>query len=499
MKIFNSLQIKKANAFTISQKGITELDLMENAAKKLCAYFTKNFSKKKEIYIFCGPGNNGGDGYALARLLILKGRIVKVFRDKISQNISSSAEINLENLYQLESHNIYDFAEIDDFKFNDNSIIVDSLFGSGINRSLENPYKDLILKLNKSEGSKIAIDCPSGLFIDKLTPPEFPVFNATLTLSLQFWKLSFLHLESAKYCGKIEILNIALSEDFIKNENTENFIIDKKSITEIYKPREDFSHKGTFGSAEIISGSYGKIGAAVLATQAALKSGSGLTFCVVPECGNIILQTTCPEAMFISAGDNYISKINVPKNAVIAMGPGIGTKKETQKAILEIITKSANPIIIDADALNILSKNKPYLKNIPPNSILTPHPKEFERLFGKTADSFERTILAKKKAKQLNVIIILKGHHTQIFLPDGSVFYNNTGNSGMAKGGSGDALTGILTAFLSQNYSPKDFAILGVWLHGKAGDFAAKKLSKEAMLPSDLINEIGNVFLKLQT
>lgn len=180
------------------------------------------------------------------------------------------------------------------------------------------------------------------------------------------------------------------------------------------------------------------------------------------------------------------------------MGSGIGTQKETQKAILEIITKCENALIIDADALNILSKNKSYLKSIPQNSILTPHPKEFERLFGETADSFERTILAKKKAKQLDVIIILKGHHTQIFLPDGSVYYNNTGNSGMAKRGSGDALTGILTALLSQKFSPKEVAIMGVWLHGKAGDLAAEKMSKEAMLPSDLINEIGNVYLKLK-
>ena len=320
--------------------------------------------------------------------------------------------------------------------------------------------------------------------IDQLTPGDYTIFKADITLSLQMWKLAFLHQESAEYCGDIEVLDIGLSPEFIKKEQTQNHTIDEKLIRKIYKPRVNFSHKGTFGSSAIVAGSYGKIGAAVLATQAALKSGSGLTFTLAPDCGNIILQITCPEAMFISAGQSIISELAVPQNAAIAIGPGIGQEIKTQLAVLKLITESKTPLVIDADGLNILALNKEALRTIPTDSILTPHPKEFERLFGKTTDSYSRTEMAKKRSKELGVIIILKGHHTQIFLPDGLVFYNTTGNSGMAKGGSGDALTGIIISLLAQRYSPKDAAIFGVWLHGAAGDKAARKFSKEAMLPT---------------
>ena len=276
-------------------------------------------------------------------------------------------------------------------------------------------------------------------------------------------------------------------------------MIDEGLVREIYRPRQEFSHKGNFGKTVIAAGSSGKMGAAVLATQAALKSGSGLTFTLAPQCGYEILQTACREAMFLEGGQDFISSFDVDEDHTIGIGPGLGTALETQNAFLTFLKTCTKPLVLDADAINILAKNPEKLKLIPKNSVITPHPKEFARLFGKTENSFERLKLAKEKATELKIYIILKDHHTQIITPEGNVFYNLTGNSGMAKGGSGDVLLGIVPSLLAQNYSVQDAALFGVWLHGKAGDFAAEKHSKEAMLASDLIREIGNVFKYLNS
>ena len=329
---------------------------------------------------------------------------------------------------------------------------------------------------------------------DEMIAEQAVVFKADHTLTFQSWKKSMLHPETGIYCGNIHVLDISLSVEFTSLEPGNELVIDEKSIGEIYQPRDDFSHKGTYGKATVVAGSYGKIGAAVLATKAVLKSGSGLTFVLAPNCGYEILQTTCPEAMFISGGENEVVNFNIEENSTLGIGPGLGTHSDTEKSFLNFLKTCKNPLVIDADALNILSKNPDYLKLIPKNSIITPHPKEFARLFGPTENSFARLELAREKAQEFQIYIVLKDHHTQVIMPDNTVYYNITGNSGMAKGGSGDALLGIITSLLAQNYSPENAAIFGVWLHGKAGDFAAEKFSKEAMLPSDLIDQIGEVF-----
>lgn len=306
---------------------------------------------------------------------------------------------------------------------------------------------------------------------------------------------SFLHPETGKFTGKITVLDIGLNKEFIRETSTDFFVIDDEVIESIFQPRNDFTHKGTYGKAIIVAGSYGKIGAAVLATKSALKTGSGLTFVLSPNYGYEILQTSCPEAMFISGGEKYIEEIDIQENSVYGIGPGLETNSLTEKALLKFLKQTQNPLLLDADALNIISKNKENVPFIPKNSVITPHPKEFERLFGSTQNSFEKLELARTKAKELQIFIVLKDHHTQIINPKGQVYYNITGNSGLAKGGSGDVLTGIVTSLLAQNYSAQEACILGVWLHGKAADFAAEKFSKESMLPSDVIDELGNVFL----
>lgn len=497
MKIFSATQIRNADEYTISHEPISSLNLMERAAQSCVDYLKTEFKNCGTFYIFCGNGNNGGDGFAMARMLHTKGFEVHVFSDLKTKKFSECGKINFEKAQEISGIAFSDFNAVNDFDFRDKSVIIDCLFGTGLNRKVAGKFAELILALNKINLPKISIDIPSGLFADEVTAEKSVIFKADETLTFQFWKTCFLHPETGKFAGKVHVLNIGLSPEFIDQEATDNFVIDEEMIAEIYEIRSDFSHKGTFGKTLIVAGSFGKIGAAVLATKAALHSGSGITVTLAPNCGYEILQTSCPEAMFVKSGEDFCEEIAAEEDFVVGIGPGLGNNAKTERVLLKFLAEYKKPLIVDADGLNILAKNPETLKNIAKNSIITPHPKEFERLFGKTENSFERVNLARKKAQEFSIYIVLKDHHTQIITPENEVYYNVTGNSGMAKGGSGDVLLGILTSLLAQNYSPKNAAIFGVWLHGKAGDFAAEKFSKEAMLPTNLIDELGTVFKTL--
>ncbi|MBW8360939.1 MAG: NAD(P)H-hydrate dehydratase [Kaistella sp.] len=494
MKIFSAPQIKKADLYTIENEPVSSLALMEQAAESCVRFLTAAFKENPVFSVFCGNGNNGGDGFAIARILYQNGLDVNVFVDEDYSHFTPDARSNFGRIKEMFGISVFDFKEIEKFDFSASTLIIDALFGTGLNRKLEGKVAELVPQLNKLSFPKISIDIPSGLFADTIPTKDSVVFKADHTLSFQFWKKAFLHPESGIFCGKIHIMDIGLSPEFIEQEPSHNFVIAEALIRGIFKPRNDFSHKGTYGKTTIVAGSFGKMGAAVLATQSAMKSGSGITFTLAPKCGYEILQTTCPEAMFLYGGENYITHFEIDTDSAVGIGPGLGTGPETEDAFLSFLKNYRMPLVLDADALNIISKNENSIKLIPKHSVITPHPKEFERLFGKTANSFDRLDLAVKKSKELDIFIVLKDHHTQIITSEGEVFYNITGNSGMAKGGSGDVLLGMITSLIAQQYSPQNAAILGVWLHGKAGDLAAEKHSKVGMLPSDLIHETGNVF-----
>lgn len=494
MKIFSSEQIRGCDRYTIEHEPVSSVNLMERAAEACADWLVKHSKNNSTFFVLCGNGNNGGDGFSIARILYQKGLDVEVFVDKSHLKFSEDAQINYNSVKEISGIDIHDFEEINEINFPTNSVIVDAVFGSGLNRRIDGAAKDLINYLNTLPFRKIAIDIPSGLFADDIFIEDATVFKADETLSFQFWKQSFLHPETGKFTGKINILDIGLSGKYIHETETNQFVICDKLIQKIYKPRNDFSHKGTYGKTCIVAGSFGKIGAAVLSTKAAMRTGSGLTYILAPKCGYEVLQSTCPESMYLYGGEDFVSNFEIEKDSVCGIGPGLGTDPETEEGLLNFLQNYSKPLVLDADALNIISKHSENLNLIPKNSIITPHPKEFERLFGKTENSFKRLNLAKNKAEELGIFIVLKDHHTQVVTPEALVYYNITGNSGMAKGGSGDVLTGIVTSLLSQDYSSEEAAVFGVWLHGKAGDFAAEKFSKEAMLPSDLISEIGNVF-----
>ncbi|WP_209389712.1 NAD(P)H-hydrate dehydratase [Chryseobacterium sp. RR2-3-20] len=497
MKFFSAELIRKADLFTIENEPISSVNLMERAAISCTEWISINFKLNTKFAIFCGNGNNGGDGFAIARLLSSQGFNVQVYTDEKTNKFSDDALINFKRLKNISEIQLKDFDEFEKMTLESHVIIIDALFGTGLSRKLEGKYQKLVEDLNKIKNTKISIDIPSGMFADTRNEENDVIFKSDVTLSFQFWKKAFLHPESGNFAGKVIVLDIQLSEDFIFKTPSDDFVIDDELINGIFKPRKEFSHKGTYGKSILIGGSYGKIGAISLAVKSALKSGSGLTFALAPKCGVEILQTLAPEAMFIEGGEKNVTEINIVDDAIYGIGPGLDIDSLTAKALIQFLKNYSKPLILDADALNILAQNPENLQNIPSRSIITPHPKEFERLFGRTQNSFERLDLAKNKAEELDIYIVLKDHHTQVITPEKKVFYNITGNSGLAKGGSGDVLTGIITSLLAQKYSQEKAAILGVWLHGKAADLAAEKYSKESMQPTDVISELGNVFLEL--
>lgn len=500
MKIFSSSQIKACDAFTIQGEGITSAALMERAATACYEWISRQYALDKPILVVCGMGNNGGDGLALARILLQNGFSAKAVILKSAGQFSADASYHLGLLHQLAPDNIRILEEgMFVTELAEDILIIDALFGTGLNRPLEGWPAAFVGELNELPNEKIAIDTPSGLPADSLPDPETAVVKATHTLSFQFYKRSFLHQEAAAYTGRVQLLDIGLSKEFTDATHSQYQAIGLETARKIYRPRNPSGHKGTYGKAVLIGGSYGKMGAIALSTRAALRSGAGLVFTHAPECGYTILQTLNPEAMFVPTGKNCTEHISVDlEQASIGIGPGLGKATETANALTYFIDEYKGPLVLDADALNILADHQDSLHLLPADSILSPHPREFERLFGKTNNSMLQTELARAKAMKHNIFIILKGHHTAVLTPSGECWYNTTGNAGMATGGSGDVLTGILTSLLAQGYTSKQAAILGVYIHSLAGDMAAADISEEALIAGDIPDYLGKAFLQLR-
>jgi NAD(P)H-hydrate epimerase len=496
MKILSAEQIRAWDQFTITNDPISSIDLMERAASKCFEWLEENNFLIYPFAIFCGKGNNGGDGLAIARMLANKGCTVSVYILEFGHKGTEDFQVNLARLHQYPSVNIQFIQDETNFhELSKDTIVIDALFGSGLTRPLDGITERLVEYINKSGCTVISIDIPSGMSVDKSSKGN-PMIRADHTLTFQCYKQAFLVAENAEFIGEVIILDIGLSSEYLSSFDAKFELIDDNIINSIYKPRNKFAHKGFFGQSLIIAGSYGKIGAAVLSSKACLRTGVGLLTCYIPKCGYEIMQTSLPEAMVMTdINSSMITKIDddVSKYDSIGIGPGLGTAPETRSAIKELFSVYKKPSVIDADGLNGLSMDK-SLSSLPSGSILTPHPKEFERLFGVYKNDFERIDKTLTNAKQLNCTIVLKGHHTFIATAGGKGYFNSTGNAGMATAGSGDVLTGMITALLAQGYSSEQAAILGVYLHGSAGDIAAKEISQEAMIAGDIIDNIGNAF-----
>ncbi|MEI8087468.1 MAG: NAD(P)H-hydrate dehydratase, partial [Paludibacter sp.] len=381
-------------------------------------------------------------------------------------------------------------------KITPETIIIDGLFGSGLSRPLSGIYAKVVEWINNVDCKVVAIDILSGLNGEENADLNNPIVKANYTFTLQFPKLSFLMAENAEFVGNWTVLDIGIHPDAIEKTESEFYYLEQNDIYPLLKKRSKFSHKGTFGHGLIVAGSLGMAGASVLSAKAALRSGAGLVTVHGPKENRIIVQTAIPEVIFLSDKNNdIITKVNSPQNyTAVAVGPGIGNQEDSADMLRDLFEHYRKPMIIDADALNIIALYKELLTLVPPKSILTPHPKEFERLFGKCNSSYERMLKAREVAKKFDVIVILKGANTLIAMPDGILFFNSTGNAGMATAGCGDVLTGMLVALLAQGYSPEDTAKIGVFLHGRAGDLALEKQSLESLIAGDIIEVLGATF-----
>jgi ADP-dependent NAD(P)H-hydrate dehydratase / NAD(P)H-hydrate epimerase len=501
MKILSISQIKEADAFTIKNEPVPSADLMERAAEALARWFLEKFPRDINISIFAGSGNNGGDGLALGRLLSGKGIRVDIFQLFSKSGYSPDTAVNLGRLKVLDIPVRIISSKKDFPRIAPSDIIVDALFGTGLSRPVSGLPASLIDYLNESPAGIVSIDIPSGLFgDDNRNNPGTSIIRAQYTLSFQFPKLAFLFPENSKYTGQWEILPIGLHQKFIDEVKTVYHYVDSDLVKPLIRPRNRFSHKGNFGHCLLIAGSYGKMGAAVLSATSCLRSGTGLLTAHVPVKGCEVVQTSIPEAM-VSLDDSDVCFTRPPsldQYDAVAAGPALGIHPASQKALYDLLKSVRVPLVLDADAINIISRNKEWLGILPENTILTPHPGEFDRLAGQHKNSHDRLISQLELAKKYKIIIVLKVAYTSVSTPGGLCFFNGSGNPGMATAGSGDVLTGIILSLLGQGFKPADAAVAGTFIHGMAGDLASARYSQEAMIAGDISANLGKVFKLLK-
>lgn len=492
MKIFTADQIRKWDLYSIQHEPIAAIDLMERAAAACTDWILQHCDYNKTFHVFCGNGNNGGDGLAIARMLINAQINTSIYIIKPGKRTEDCA-INYKRLID-KNIPVNEISDEKDFPLiSKEEVIIDALFGTGLNKPLEGIAAALVNHLNYIGASIISIDLPSGLYADE-TSAGNTVTNATHTLSFQCYKKAFMMTENAEKIGDVHILDIGLDKNYYKETLSYFSVTDEQLIRSVYQPRKKFAHKYNFGHALLFAGSSNMMGAAVLCAEACLRSGAGLVTVHCKAGTGSIIQTALPEAI-VSTEDDF-EKIS-HKKAAIGIGPGLEINDENSALLKMIISSATQPLVIDASALSMLTAHLLLLKQRTVPAILTPHTGEFEKLFGKAANDFERITLAMQKACEHNCYIVLKGHHTLIACPNGTAWFNNTGNSGMATAGSGDVLTGIITGLLAQGYTAAHACILGVYLHGYAGDIAAAKRSPEAMIAGDITRQLGAAYLAL--
>jgi NAD(P)H-hydrate epimerase len=502
MKLFTCSQIAEIDKLTMQLEPIESIDLMERASGQIANWLLKNTEQYRPAIIFAGPGNNGGDALAVARMLAYSDYKCTVYLASFGRELKGDPAINWQRLIEQNQVILKSLNSEDDFpEIQPDEMVIDGLFGSGLNKPLAGLAAQLVRHINQSGAEIISIDIPSGLFgEDNSGNNSENIIRASQTLTLQFPKISFLLTENEQFIGDWTVLPVGIHQDAIDRLDSRFNFLTGDFISEKIKKRTKYSHKGTYGHALLIAGSYGKMGAAALAAKACLRSGTGLLTCHLPVRGYEIMQIQVPEAMIsIDSSEFVFSQIpDISGYSAIGVGPGLGKIAETQQALAKLLQTKPAKLVIDADALNILSENQDWYPRLPENTILTPHPKEFERLAGSSANSYERLQKQIEFSVVNKVIVVLKGAHTSISFPDGSVFFNSTGNPGMATAGSGDVLTGIILGLLAQSYSAEDASLIGVYLHGLAGDLAKTVVGENALIAGDIISHQGKAFLQLE-
>jgi hydroxyethylthiazole kinase-like uncharacterized protein yjeF len=501
MKVLTAAQVRAWDEYTMEYEPISSIDLMERASLSCVNWILQRYPSLTEFSVFCGKGNNGGDGLAIARLLALEGKLVQVHVLEFGFLGTPDFQINLSRLHQFPQVQIQFIQTPENLHpIPQGRIVIDALIGVGLNRGLEGIAAQLITTINEADTIVISIDMPSGLFAEKSSLSN-NIIKAKHTLTFECLKPALLFPENEPYVGELSVLAIGLHPHFVTQLECDFHYVDAEFIRPFVKPRKKNSHKGNFGHALLIAGNEGKMGAATLSAKGALRAGIGLLTCLIPSNENVIMQITVPEAMTITHLNGEI-KNNLLFNATsaftsVGIGPGIGQSKDAISILTKLIKEYKRPIVFDADALNILSQRPDLLSAIPKGSILTPHSKEFDRLFGPSSTDHERLLKASVWAQKSEIIIVLKGSNTMIFNINKKVYFNSTGNPGMATGGSGDVLTGIISSLLAQGYYSLEAALLGVFIHGMAGDLAVVSQSQEALIAGDLPDHLGKAWKTL--
>lgn len=504
MKIFTSAQIHELDQYTIEHEPIRSVDLMERAAKAITKAIAEKWSTQTPVVVFAGSGNNGGDALAVGRLLAEQDYKVHIYLFNTNGKLSEDCAANKQRI--LDSRKLKDMLtevieEFDPPQLTAQTLVIDGLFGSGLTKPLAGGFASLVKYINQSPSFIVSIDLPSGLMTEDNTyNVRANIIKADLTLTLQQKKLAFLFPENQQFIGQLKILDIRLSEEGTQRIEAHYTMLEENDIRPRILHRNEYAHKGNMGHALVIAGSYGMAGAAVLATKACLRAGAGKVTVRTPRRNNDILQISVPEAIIdIDRDELYFNEtVDTEDMDAVCIGPGLRQQENTAIAVISQIRRTQCPLVLDADALNVLANHRAWLQQLPKNIIMTPHPKEFDLLNGTAcSDSYERLSKARNMAEHLNAYILLKGHYTALCLPNGQVIFNSTGNAGMATAGCGDVLAGIITALLARGYKHADACMVGMYLHGLAGDLAAKELGQESLLASDLIDYLPKAFRRI--
>lgn len=502
MKIFNSEKLREIDKATCEAQQVDSVELMERAASAVSYEIISRFLPGQRIVVVAGPGNNGGDALAVARMLIEQGyRKVEVFLFNVTGRLSHDCEVERKRLIALDA---VDFTEIER-EFNppylsEDDVVIDGLFGSGLNKPLQGGFRAVARLINESGAYVVSIDVPSGLFgewNDNVVLRD--VIHADLTLTFQTPRLSFFFEDNEQCVGEWKILDIDLDEATIRKTQADFTLVEARNVRPLLRPRRNFTGKRDYGSALVMAGSLGMMGAAVMCARAALRCGAGLATVHSARCGMPVIQTAVPEAMFEpDSSENFISDMSVYHNHQVVMaGPGIGTREKTANALADLLKKVKSPLVLDADALNCIAQHPEMLPLLPPQTVITPHQGEFDRLFGEQQTAEQRLKKAIEMAQYYNIIIVLKSHHTAIVRPTGRVYFNSSGNPGMATAGAGDVLTGVIGAFIAQGYRPDLAATIGVYIHGLAGDLAASEIGQFGVIASDISDHLGRAINKV--
>lgn len=504
MKIFNNDALRAIDRATIENEGVTSMELIERAAEAISLEIMSRWRTNKRVSVFAGSGNNGADALVVARLLIEQGYETEIYLFNVGGNkLSKECRQCRDNLLEIEGVNFTEV--IDNFNLpalGPEHLVVDGLFGSGLNKSLSGGFVTLVRYINESQATIVSIDVPSGLMGDwNPNPVHRDIIHANLTLAIQFPRLSFFFKENAELVGEWKVLDIALSAEAIKNSHSDYYLVEKSDMRQSIRRRGIFASKADCGSAMVVAGSYGMMGAAVLSAMGAARSGVGKVTVHSPRCGYNVIQSSVPEALFNADKHDIVPTDILPRHNydAIAVGPGIGVNEVTIKALEEFLKKSDRPVILDADALNCIANRPALLNYIPADSILTPHAGEFDRMFGSHTSDEARLQKAVDKAKRYGLIIVLKGRYTAVVRRDGKIYFNSSGNASLATAGSGDVLTGLMAGFLAQGYAPEIASLIAVYTHGVAGELASDEHGIHGVTSRDIANNVGKAIKQILT